>query len=69
MKTVKLSTMRETMKVRCTRILSDAMEAEPDAVFVVYRKDGLTHFQGAFYNRLEMIGACEAAKQEIWSAE
>jgi len=53
---------------KCIEALQDAIDAKPDSVFVLYRKDGKVHYRSVFTNRLEDIGAFEVAKQEFWSA-
>lgn len=53
-------------RAKCIEALTDAIKAEPESIFVLYRKDGKVHYRSVFMNRLEEIGAIEVAKQELW---
>lgn len=65
----KINTQATEYHSRCIEALNQAIDAEPEAVFVLYRKKGNTHVRAVFMSRLEMMGALEAAKQEVWDAE
>lgn len=69
MAVIKIETPIERHAELCIEALQKAIDDKPDAVCVFYRKNGLTYHRSVFFSRLETIGALEAAKQEIWSAE
>ena len=66
---VKLASSRDDGVKQSRRILIEAARSRPHACMVIYRdNDGLIHSKGSFRNRLEMIGAIEALKQEVWDS-
>ena len=66
---IKLATSRDDGKKQSRRVLLDAARAKPHACMVIYKDDeGRIHSGGTFGNRLEMMGAIEALKQQVWNS-
>ena len=64
---LRLATTRDAGKRSSTRLLIDAAKRRPVSVVVVMTDDdGMISVCSSFQDRLRLIGALEAAKQDLW---
>lgn len=68
MKPIRLHTERDNSIATSKRELVRAARDCPEQFVLVYMAGGKIKVRTSFFRRLEVIGALEAAKKEVWDA-